>query len=383
MKVNNAWAGAAPVSQATSLVSDEWRRTIAQACQPEQAEELAGYGRWWLSATSRRLVLSVAAADYLGVSPGLHAGRVWLTGHAQWVDGAGPDRDFLRREIAMDSGLQSGYIFLVTYRTPDGEVHRPGVLEFFSKLPRQREAQLPDLARSISALIAQTAQRMVQQEHVRRFALCDEMTGLANRIHFHALLDQACLSTPATGSFAVLYIDLDHFKPVNDAFGHEAGNVVLCEFARRLGMAPRHLCLELTEGVLMSRMEKSIPIMRELQRLGFEISLDDFGTGHSSLSMLKNLPISSLKIDRLFMQGVPHQRDDCAIVRAMLELGRNMHLRVIAEGVESDAQLGFLRQFGHAAIQGYLLGRPMSAARLIELHGRQGTAPAPHDATHS
>ena len=753
MKIMDACMAAAPVRPAKSLLSDEWRRTIAQACLPDQVEELAGSGRWWLAATSGQLVLSAVAADYLGVSPGLHAGlapccanvapddmarltralqpgaapadcefrvidplkgarylrllslrppsphmasgllidvtfarqaalrekfnfaltqyligtnslgeavtriielvcndlgwewgaywafdmddagvqalccthswhgpdqrlarfkhgseaicmapgqglvgRVWLTGQAQWVDGAGADRDFLRREIAMDSGLLSGYIFPVTYLTPDGVLHRPGVLEFFSNLPRQCEAQLPDLAMSISTLIAQTAQRMVQQEHVRRLALCDEMTGLANRNHFHALLDQACLNTLATGSFEVLYIDLDHFKPINDAFGHEAGNVVLCEFARRLealvppacaigrlggdefailvaadmprqelnqlatsvlraarttflyhgnelsvsasigisrfpqhgsctaellhaadaamyqskrngrnlashfsgdgnrqqiklagqltllaelhhaharneffleyqpifdfcgervvavealirwrkpngvivppdlfipiaeqsrlivhlgrwvaqqacrdlprlqaagmpdlqvhinmaapefidselprqllaivnaaGIAPRHLCLELTEGVVMNRMEKSIPIMQELQRLGFEISLDDFGMGYSSLSMLKNLPISSLKIDRLFIQDVPHERDDCAIVRAMLDLGRNMHIRVIAEGVETEAQLGFLRQFGHAAIQGYLLGRPMSVARLIELHGK-------------
>jgi EAL domain-containing protein (putative c-di-GMP-specific phosphodiesterase class I) len=128
---------------------------------------------------------------------------------------------------------------------------------------------------------------------------------------------------------------------------------------------PRQICLELTEGVIMQRIDKTLPIMHELVRLGFEISLDDFGMAYSSLSMLKSLPISSLKIDRLFLRGVPHDRNDGAIVRSIIELGRNMKLRVIAEGVENDAQLGFLRQFGCALIQGYLPGRPMALARLI------------------
>ena len=749
MKVDNTQVA----DQAILIAADAWRRTIAQACRPEQAEELAGYGRWWRAHASQQLVLSRVAADYLGVAPGLHAGftsccsdvapddlarltlalrqanatidcefrvidplkgtrwlrllsmrpdsphmacgmlqdvtfakhaalrekfnfalteyligtnsladavtriiqlvcqdlgwewgaywaydadgaeclscehswhgadrrldgfrhgsaairmapgqgvvgRVWDSGRAQWVDGMDGDGAFLRRDLAIASGLQSGYVFPVTYVTPDGALQRPGVLEFFSTLPRQREAQLPDLAASISALIAQTAQRMVQQEGIRRLALCDEMTGLANRNHFHTLLDLACRDG---APFGVLYIDLDQFKPINDAFGHEAGNVVLCEFARRLqalvppgcvigrlggdefailaapamtvaeldalaesvleaarraflyhgnelsvsasigisrfpahgsgtaellhaadaamylskrngrnlashfsgdgnrqqvklaeqltllaelhhahlrgeffleyqpifdscgarvtavealirwrkpngeivppdlfiplaeqsrlivhlgrwvveqacrdlplmqaaGMdevqvhinmaapefidsglprqlmailnaariEPRHLCLELTEGVVMSHLEKSIPIMRELQRLGFEISLDDFGMGYSSLSMLKKLPISSLKIDRLFIGGVPHERDDCAIVRAILDLGRNMKIRVIAEGVENQAQLDFLRQFGHASVQGYLLGRPMPVTALIGLHGARALPP--------
>ena len=523
-------------------------------------------------------------------------GRVWGSGQAQWLDDIGGDQAFLRRELAAEFGLKSGYMFPVTYVTPEGVLQRPGVLEFFSNLPRQHEAQLPELAASISALIAQTAQRMVQQERIRRLAQTDEMTDLANRNHFHALLDLACRDTPVTESFGVLYIDLDQFKPINDAFGHEAGNVVLSQFSQRLqllappacaigrlggdefailctpdmarheidalaervlqaarsrffykshelsvsasigislfpahgvntaqllhaadaamylskhdgrnlashfsadnnrqqtelaarlmllselhqaylrqeffleyqpifegsservtavealirwrkpngeivapnlfiplaeqsglivhlgrwvmeqvcrdlpqmqaaGMTqvqvhinmaapefinselprelmaivsaanvqPANLCLELTEGVVMSRMEKSIPVMHELQRLGFAISLDDFGMGYSSLSMLKKLPVSSLKIDRLFTAGVPHDRDDCAIVRAILELGRSMKLRVIAEGVETDAQLGYLRQFGCCLIQGYLLAHPMPLATLIARHGR-------------
>jgi EAL domain-containing protein (putative c-di-GMP-specific phosphodiesterase class I) len=142
----------------------------------------------------------------------------------------------------------------------------------------------------------------------------------------------------------------------------------LLAIATAANIKPRHICLELTEGVVMKDLTRSLPIMLELHSLGFEISLDDFGMGYSSLSMLKKLPVTSLKIDRLFMAGVPHDRDDCAIVRTILDLGRNMKIRVIAEGVETDKQLGFLRQFGCTSIQGYLLGRPMAMSKLLALY---------------
>jgi EAL domain-containing protein (putative c-di-GMP-specific phosphodiesterase class I) len=135
------------------------------------------------------------------------------------------------------------------------------------------------------------------------------------------------------------------------------------------GVDPSLICLELTEGVIMRRIDKTLPIMRELVRLGFEISLDDFGMGYSSLSLLKTLPISSIKIDRVFLQGVPHQRNDCAIVRTIIDLGLNMQLRIIAEGVESAAQLDFLRQFDCTQVQGYLSGRPMELGGLLARHG--------------
>jgi EAL domain-containing protein (putative c-di-GMP-specific phosphodiesterase class I) len=134
------------------------------------------------------------------------------------------------------------------------------------------------------------------------------------------------------------------------------------------GIASHHLCLELTENMIMKHPDKVIPVMRTLRQLGFKISLDDFGMGHSSLSRLKKLPISSLKIDRSFVNGLPRDRGDGAIVRTILDLGRHMKLHVIAEGVETDAQLNFLRQFGCDFIQGYVLSRPMPLADLIAAH---------------
>jgi EAL domain-containing protein (putative c-di-GMP-specific phosphodiesterase class I) len=133
------------------------------------------------------------------------------------------------------------------------------------------------------------------------------------------------------------------------------------------GVAPRHLCLELTEGLVMKQPDKVLPVMAALRQQGFKISLDDFGMGHSSLSRMKKLPISSLKIDRSFVSGLPHDRGDAAIVRTILDLGRHMNLQVIAEGVETDAQLLVLQQFGCHLIQGFLLGRPQSVSALLAL----------------
>ncbi|MGS0743901.1 putative bifunctional diguanylate cyclase/phosphodiesterase [Glaciimonas sp. GG7] len=142
----------------------------------------------------------------------------------------------------------------------------------------------------------------------------------------------------------------------------------LSAILKETGIASYHLCLELTEGMVMQQPDKVIPVMRALRQLGVGISLDDFGMGYSSLSRLKNLPISSIKIDRSFVSGLPNQKEDKAIVRTIIELGRHMHLDVIAEGVETDAQLAYLRQYGCSLIQGYVLSRPKLLNDLIALY---------------
>ncbi|HNJ87330.1 MAG TPA: bifunctional diguanylate cyclase/phosphodiesterase, partial [Agitococcus sp.] len=139
----------------------------------------------------------------------------------------------------------------------------------------------------------------------------------------------------------------------------------LNEIAEQCGLAPRYLCLEITEGMIMRQPDKVIGVMRSLRKLGFKISLDDFGVGHSSLTRLKVLPISSLKIDRSFVMGLPDDRGDRAIVRTILDLGKHMHLAVVAEGVETDRQLSYLRQFGCHLIQGYVLSKPLSIRALL------------------
>lgn len=540
--------------------------------------------------------LSIAPRD--GV-----VGAVWSSGQARWIEDIDADPDFLYPAYARKSGIHSGYAFPVAYDSDDGQRHRPGVLIFFSCLARQRTAQLPKLSAAIGGLIATTAQRMAQQENIRELAQVDAMSGLANRRHFHSLLDQACDKAARRGvRLALLYIDLDRFKPINDGLGHEAGDAVLRQFAQRLstltprggqcgrvggdefamfmyleqadagasavaekilaaararflvtdrelvisasigisifpdhgqlgaelmrnadaamyrvkragrngldfyaqdgapgtghaqsalvqqltveaellqalengqmfleyqpvfesagltvravealirwrrpngeivppdlfipiaekshlivdigrwvirqachdlprmhgaglrdvqlnvnmaapeflnvnlpgelaamtaaaGIAPRHVCLELTEGMMMNHPDQVIPVMRALREHGFKISVDDFGMGYSSLSRLKDLPISSLKIDRSFVRGLPDGQQDRAIVQTIVDIGRNLDLEVVAEGVETGAQLAHLRTLGCTMVQGFLTGRPMALEQLIAVHGGAG-----------
>lgn len=536
------------------------------------------------------------ASASLSLSPGQGlVGSVWKSGQPDWVEDMANDLRFEQRTNERECRLWSGYVFPVTYVSADGQTHSPGVLEFYSCLSRQADAQLPRLSASIGAFIAQMDQRLEQQATILYLAQVDELTGLSNRSHFYDLLNRAvCAASESCTSFGLVFIDLDRFKPINDAFGHEAGNLVLREFAQRLqtlapqgasvgriggdefamlvpgdamhaveslaehilqaastpfafdgvemtvsasvgvstypqcgktsatllqsadaamyriknngrngchffsvsspnalaqrqssiaqrltletelhhalqgqelflvyqpifniahqrldgveallrwrradgtlvapdvfipiaeeshliaqigkwvvvqacrdlaafraaglqdvvvhvnmaasefansglpselmaqlktfGLQPTDLSLELTEGMLMKRPDQVIPVMRALRQLGFGISLDDFGMGHSSLALLKNLPISSLKIDRSFVRDLSHQRNDRAIVKTIVDLGRHMGLEVIAEGVETAPQLAILQQSGCVLIQGYLLDRPMGIAELL------------------
>lgn len=564
--------------------------------QDQAGKRTLGCKYFWHN-PSNPLASFTAESRTLRMAPGEGLiGHVWNSGHASWVEDVASDLGFLRRDGAKECGLHAGYAFPIAYSTADGQRHSPGVLEFFSSLPRQRDAQLPLLSAAIGALIAQTVQRIEQEKHIRRMAQIDDLTGLANGNHFYQLLDSACLDAAESGErFGILYIDLDRFGLINDAFGRKASHTVLREFGRRLqalapqgacisrlgsdkfailldpahstgqlepmagqvlsavrtpflfgehaltltasvgigiypdngntcadllrsahaamsrskedshnglsfisqetlqaleqrqsslvqqltietemhlalkneeffleyqpvfdtsdermvavealirwrrpcgdivrpdvfipiaeqsrliieigrwvvkracadlpllhragftdlqvnvnmaaqeftnadlpkdlaalveaaGLLPRHLCLELTENAVMKHADQVIPVMLALREAGIKISLDDFGTGRSSLSRLKRLPISSLKIDRSFMRNIPGERDDSAIARTIIDLGRHMKLEVVAEGVETDAQLTFLRQFGCPLVQGFLLGRPMAVADLI------------------
>ena len=124
------------------------------------------------------------------------------------------------------------------------------------------------------------------------------------------------------------------------------------------GANPKKLMLELTESIVLDRVGDVIARMQQLHALGVMFSLDDFGTGYSSLSYLKQLPLDEIKIDRSFVRDLVDDSNDAAIVQAILAMSRSLGLRVIAEGVETEAQRVFLRRNGCTAYQGYLFGRP-------------------------
>ncbi|EAR60057.1 EAL domain-containing protein [Neptuniibacter caesariensis] len=126
------------------------------------------------------------------------------------------------------------------------------------------------------------------------------------------------------------------------------------------GVSAEKLKLELTESLVLMDVEDTIQKMQALRSYGIRFALDDFGTGYSSLSHLKRLPLDQIKIDRSFIRDVPEDQDDSEIVQAIIAMGQNLGLNVLAEGVETDEQLAFLTELDCLDIQGFLLGRPSS-----------------------
>ena len=137
------------------------------------------------------------------------------------------------------------------------------------------------------------------------------------------------------------------------------------------GLQPEHLCIELTENILMSRLEGALPVLRELRRLGVALAIDDFGTGYSSLSHLSTLPIDCLKIDRSFVSRLETSENEAAVVRSIILLGSSLGKSVVAEGIETEPQLMRLRELGCGLGQGYLLARPMPAPEVPAYLERQ------------
>ena len=145
---------------------------------------------------------------------------------------------------------------------------------------------------------------------------------------------------------------------------------VILDVLAETGLAPGALVLEITERLMMRNLAENTRTMEALAEKGVGIAIDDFGTGYSSLSHLKRFPVSTLKIDRSFVQGIPHSGHDRAITCAMVTLGRELHLDVIAEGVENGQQLDFLLSCGCRRIQGFYFARPMPAEELLPWRDR-------------
>lgn len=124
---------------------------------------------------------------------------------------------------------------------------------------------------------------------------------------------------------------------------------------------PQWLAMEVTEGRIMKSPEECIAILKQISDKGIQIAIDDFGTGYSSLSYLKRLPINKLKIDKSFIDGLPHDDEDASICKAIIALAKSLKLSIIAEGVETIEQKDFLLENGCENIQGYLYSKPIPA----------------------
>jgi EAL domain-containing protein (putative c-di-GMP-specific phosphodiesterase class I) len=132
-------------------------------------------------------------------------------------------------------------------------------------------------------------------------------------------------------------------------------------------LEPELLVLEVTETSVMEDVQTTAAILHQLKQTGVQVSVDDFGTGYSSLNYLKHLPLDTLKIDQSFVRDLTADANDAAIIKAIIGMAHSLHLKVIAEGVETQEQLSFLRQNGCYGMQGYLFSPPISADEFEQL----------------
>jgi predicted signal transduction protein with EAL and GGDEF domain len=143
-----------------------------------------------------------------------------------------------------------------------------------------------------------------------------------------------------------------------------------CQLIRKVlgetGLAPQHLELELTESLLLANADVTFSVLQELTDLGVTLAIDDFGIGYSSFTYLRQFRVSKLKIDRSFITNVAANPDDAAITAAIISMAKSLHLKVIAEGVEDEAQMSFLRAHQCDEIQGYYFSKPLAVDKVAD-----------------
>ena len=210
-----------------------------------------------------------------------------------------------------------------------------------------------------------------------KFIPMAEDTGLILPVGRY-VLEKACLEARAILDRLGLQIPIS----VNLSPRQFQQSSLLSEVAVALdaaGLESEAITFEITETMVMDDLAGAREVMKKLNRLGVRLSIDDFGTGHSSLGYLKQFPVQEVKVDRLFVQGVATDPVDSAIVRAVIELASAMHITAVGEGVETPEQLAELRALGCPIGQGYLFSRPLPAPQFEELlaarFADQGTRP--------
>ena len=180
------------------------------------------------------------------------------------------------------------------------------------------------------------------------------------------VLRQACLQSKAWQSQGFAPIQMAVNICARQFHDHDLAETVI-RILDETNLAPQHLELELTESSIMRNLEVAAAVLGRLKSMGVNISIDDFGTGFSSLASLKRLPIDALKIDKSFVSDATTDPDDAALVMAIITLAHNLRLKVIAEGVETEEQLRFLQLLRCDEIQGNLFSKPLAADAFVSL----------------
>lgn len=166
-------------------------------------------------------------------------------------------------------------------------------------------------------------------------------------------------------------------------FGDPRLTGVVAAALREHAVSPARLELEITESIVMQGKEDAISALQALRNLGVRIAVDDFGTGYSSLGYLKRFPITTLKIDQMFVHECEDNPQDQALVETMIQMGQRLNLEIVAEGVETQRQVDFLVAHGCDFAQGYLYGKPMPAEALAARLNAAAPSPAPRQAAHA
>lgn len=179
-----------------------------------------------------------------------------------------------------------------------------------------------------------------------------EKIGLINQLG-ERVLRTACEAAASWSSPLKVSVNVSPIQLINSSLTDTVVAIL-----RSTGLDPHRLDLEITESDVFNENTRSLEILSQLRELGVQISIDDFGTGYSSLSRLSYFPFDKIKIDRSFVINIPDQKDDLDIVRLIISMGKSLHMRIVAEGVETEAQLQSLRKLGCDLVQGYLIGKP-------------------------
>jgi EAL domain-containing protein (putative c-di-GMP-specific phosphodiesterase class I)/CheY-like chemotaxis protein len=150
-------------------------------------------------------------------------------------------------------------------------------------------------------------------------------------------------------------------------FRQEGLAETVARILRETGLEPRYLELEIVESLIMHDVQSATLILKKLKELGVQLTMDDFGTGYSSLSYLKQFPFDKMKIDQSFVREITSDPDSAAIVRTIIAMAHSLHLRVVAEGVETEGQLSYLRSHGCEEMQGFYFSRPVPSGAFEQL----------------
>ena len=179
-----------------------------------------------------------------------------------------------------------------------------------------------------------------------------EKIGLINQLG-EWVLRTACEAAASWSSPLKVSVNVSPIQLINSSLTDTVVGIL-----RSTALDPHRLYLEITESDVFNENTRSLEILSQLRELGVQISIDDFGTGYSSLSRLSYFPFDKIKIDRSFVINIPDQKDDLDIVRLIISMGKSLHMRIVAEGVETEEQLQSLRKLGCDLVQGYLIGKP-------------------------